>query len=255
MLTARMSETALAWMPQPSGGANIIRCLWCFTLLMNLHDFVAEPVNPEHIFHDAHTVSFCLTADHIATCHMFLCPHQVSTVLVCLWTRVVWKTFGTRDEQVEKSGSIHGVPWTASGEVWQHPWSTMDSEWRNGQRVEKYSIHGVPWRGVVDTWQPPWSPMERCGGNVATSMESHGEVWWRRGSFHGVPWSAQFWIRVLMDGHDSWYWNALDSRSSEVSVLISGRLRRMVNEVFWKHFRVVYSWSTMSSSFVSCLAW
>ena len=77
--------------------ANIIRCLWCFTLLMNLHDFVAEPVNPEHIFHDAHTVSFCLTDDHIATCHMFLCPHQVSTVLVCLWTRVVWKTFGTSD--------------------------------------------------------------------------------------------------------------------------------------------------------------
>ena len=215
-----MSETALAWMPQPSGGANIIRCLWCFTLLMNLHDFVAEPVNPEHIFHDAHTVSFCLTADHIATCHMFLCPHQVSTVLVCLWTRVVWKTFGTSD-------------------VWRSLATTM----------------GVPWRGVVDTWQPPRSPMERCGGYVATSMESHGEVWWKRGSFHGVPWSAQFWTRVLMDGHGSWYWNALDSRSSEVSVLISGRLRRMVSEVFWKHFRVVYSWSTMSSSFVSCLAW
>ena len=167
---------------------------------MNLHDFVAEPVNPEHIFHDAHTVSFCLTADHIATCHMFL----------CLWTRVVWKTFGTMDSKwrsLAASMEYHG---TASGEVWQHP----------------------------------WSPMERCGGNVATSMESHGEVWWRRGSFHGVPWSDQFWIRVLMDGHDSWYWNALDSRSSEISVLISGRLRRMVNEVFWKHFRVVYSWST-----------
>ena len=57
------------------------------------------------------------------------------------------------------------------------------------------SLHGVPWRGVVDTWQPPWSPMERCGGNVATSMESHGEVWWKRGSFHGVPWTAQFWMR------------------------------------------------------------
>ena len=101
-----MSETALAWMPQPSGGANIIRCLWCFTLLMNLHDFVAEPVNPEHSFHDAHTVPFCLTADHIATCHMFLCPHQVSTVLVCLWTRVVWKVFGTRDDG-----------------IWSHSWS------------------------------------------------------------------------------------------------------------------------------------
>ena len=113
---------------------------------MNLHDFVAEPVNPEHSFHDAHTVPFCLTADHIATCHMFLCPHQVSTVLVCLWTRVVWKTFGTSDDG-----------------IWSHSWSPT-------RRVE--------------TWQPPWSPMERCGGNVAASMESHGQlssgcgVWW-----------------------------------------------------------------------------
>ena len=73
---------------------------------MNLHDFVAEPVNPEHSFHDAHTVPFCLTADHIATCHMFLCPHQVSTVLVCLWTRVVWKVYGTRDDG-----------------IWSHSWS------------------------------------------------------------------------------------------------------------------------------------
>ena len=161
MLTARMSETALAWMPQPSGGANIIRCLWCFTLLMNLHDFVAEPVNPEHIFHDAHTVSFCLTADHIATCHMFLCPHQVSTVLVCLWTRVVWKTFGTGDDG-----------------IWSHSWSPT-------RRVE--------------TWQLPWSPMDSEWRSLAASMESHGEVWWKRGSFHGVPWTAQFWMRGLVE--------------------------------------------------------
>ena len=46
-------------------------------------------------------------------------------------------------------------------------------------------------------------------------------------------------------------WNALDSRSSEGSVLISGRLRRIVSEEFGKHFGGVYSWSTMSSSFVS----
>ena len=45
-------------LPQPSGDANIIRCLWCFILLMNLHDFVAEPVNLVHSFHDAHTVPF-----------------------------------------------------------------------------------------------------------------------------------------------------------------------------------------------------
>ena len=50
--------------------ANIIRCSWCFTLLMNLHLFVTEPFNPEHIFRDAHTVSFCLTTDHISTCLM-----------------------------------------------------------------------------------------------------------------------------------------------------------------------------------------
>ena len=42
-----------------------------------------------------------------------------------------------------------------------------------------------------------------------------------------------------------------ESRSSEVSVLISRRLRRMVSEVFGKNFGVLYSWSTMSSSFVS----
>ena len=60
--------------PQSSGDANITRCLWCFTLLMNLHDFVAEPVNPVHSFHDAHTVPFCLTADHIATCHDVTLP-------------------------------------------------------------------------------------------------------------------------------------------------------------------------------------
>ena len=52
--------------------ANITRCLWCFTLLMNLHDFVIEPFNPVHIFRDAHTVPCCLTADHISTCLMSL---------------------------------------------------------------------------------------------------------------------------------------------------------------------------------------
>ena len=141
--------------------ANIIRCLWRFTLLMNLHDFVAEPVNPEHSFHDAHTVPFCLTADHIATCHMFLCPHQVSTVLVCLWTRGVWKTFGTGDDG-----------------IWSHSWSPT-------RRVE--------------TWQLPWSPMDSEWRSLAASMESHGEVWWKRGSFHGVPWTAQFWMRGLVE--------------------------------------------------------
>ena len=41
-----------------------------FTVLMNLHDFVTEPFNPEHTFRDACTVPFCLTADHISMCLM-----------------------------------------------------------------------------------------------------------------------------------------------------------------------------------------
>ena len=90
---------------------------------MNLHDFLAEPVNPEHSFHDAHTAPFCLTVDHIATCHMFLCPYQVSTVLVCLWTRVVWKTFGTGDDGIWS----HSWSPTRRMETWQFPWSPMDS--------------------------------------------------------------------------------------------------------------------------------
>ena len=47
--------------PQPSGDANIMRCLWCFTLLMNLHDFVTESFNPEHILRDARCF---LLSDH-----------------------------------------------------------------------------------------------------------------------------------------------------------------------------------------------
>ena len=62
---------------------HIIRCFWCFTLPMNLHVFVTEPFNLVHIFRDAHTVPFCLTADHILTCLMSLCTHQASIVLVC----------------------------------------------------------------------------------------------------------------------------------------------------------------------------
>ena len=124
--------------------------------------------------------------------------------------------------------------------------------------LKRGSFRGVPWRA--------------CGGNVAASMESHGQL----SSGCGVggvsrhlatdavvctvsqcldSWQRMQWLHRLSQCLDSWYWNALDSRSSEVSVLISGRRRRMVSEVFGKHFGVVYSWSTMSSSFVSCLAW
>ena len=104
------------------------------------------------------------------------------------------------------------------------------------------SPHGVPWRGVVETWQLPWSPMD-------SSVLDAG--------FGGVTrqLATDAVVCTVSQCLDSWYWNALDSRSSEVSVLISGRLRRMVSEVFGKHFGVVYSWSTMSSSCVACLAW
>ena len=130
--------------------------------------------------------------------------------------------------------------------------------------------------------------MERCGGNVAASMESHGQlssgcgVWWSDNTTAGNGCSGVHRLTVsrqlatdavvctVSQCLDSWQrmqWYASShsvttsgigmpwTRSSEVSVLISGRLRRMVSEVFGKHFGVVYSWSTMSSSFVSCLAW
>ena len=48
---------------------------WKFTLLMNLHIFVAEPVNPVHIFHDAHCVFL-----------VDLRPHR--DVFQCLSTRL-----------------------------------------------------------------------------------------------------------------------------------------------------------------------
>ena len=116
---------------QPRGYANIIRCLWCYTLLVNLHDFVTESFNPEHIFRDAHTVPFCLTADHIATCHMSLSAR--------IKPAQFWSAFGhllygkcsvpvttgsgrTRGvpRDVWKRGSFHGVPWTA--QFWMRGW-------------------------------------------------------------------------------------------------------------------------------------
>ena len=95
---------------------------------MNFHDFVTESFNPEHSFRDAHTVPFCLTADHIATCHLSLCPHQASTVFglpldtCCMESVLVTVTTGsgrTRGD-VWKRGSFHGVPWTAH--FWMRGW-------------------------------------------------------------------------------------------------------------------------------------
>ena len=157
-----------------------------------------------HSFHDAHTVPFCLTADHIATCHMSLCSHQASTVLVCFWTCVVWKVFGTCDD-----GTLVAL-------------------------VESHESLG--------SWTQFWP-----GGMISHYVESHEKLdkmqrvqWWTFLAWCNV--SCQF-----VESHER-------SRSTEVSVLISRRLRRMVSvvsEVFGKHFGGLYSWSTMCSSFVS----
>ena len=89
--------------------ANIVRCLWCFTLLMNLHDIVTEPFNPEHIFRDARTVPFCLTTDHISTL-------QDSTVWVCSGHVANGSVVSVHISDVCISGTEYS----------QHPWSPME---------------------------------------------------------------------------------------------------------------------------------
>ena len=58
---------------------------------MNFHDFLAEPVNPVHIFHNAHIVSSWLTADHIVTCLCLSPLSRASTVFGLPRTRGEWK--------------------------------------------------------------------------------------------------------------------------------------------------------------------
>ena len=101
---------------------------------MNLHDFVAEPVNTVHSFHDAHTVPFCLTADHISTCLMMSSARFKAAQFWSVLIRGEWKC-----------------------------------------SICSYQRRLV-WRTVTENW---------CGQSV----------WWKRGSFHGVPWTAQFWMR------------------------------------------------------------
>ena len=100
--------------PQPSGDANITRCLRCFAQLMNMHNFITESFNPEHIFRDARTVSFCLTTDHISTCLMMLSarfkPAQFCSVVDYV---VNGSALSVLISDVGVSGtehSIHGVP-------------------------------------------------------------------------------------------------------------------------------------------------
>ena len=99
---------------------------------------------------------------------------------------------------------------------------------------------------AVQTWQLPWSPMARSvlDAGLVQCLDS-----WPR-----MQWCATF--RQCNDSCQRMQWCARSVivTTAVVSVLISGGLRRMVSEVFGKHFGSVYSWSTMSSSFVSCLA-
>ena len=72
------------------------------------------------------------------------------------------------------------------GEVW----------WKRG------NLHGVPWRGVDGDWWCDMAtdgvvcPWRVCGGNVAASMESHGQLssgcgfWWTVTTAGiGMPWT------------------------------------------------------------------
>ena len=108
--------------------------------------------NLVHSFHGAHTVLFCLTADHISTCLMMFSarfkPAQFWSVLkrgewkcsICscqhrhgelVWTERVWKP-----------GSLQGVAWRARVETLQLPCGPMDSECLDTRLVE-----------CLDSWQ------------------------------------------------------------------------------------------------------
>ena len=122
-------------------------------------------------------------------------------------------------------------------ETWQLPWSPMDSSVLDAGLVE-----------CLDSWlRMQWyAPSLSVTRQVATDavvctflqcLDSWLRMQWYAPS-HSVStagYGCSGMYRLSLS-HDSWYWNALDSRSSEVSVLISGRLRRMVSEVFGKHF-------------------
>ena len=73
-----------------------------FTLLLNLHDFVTEPFNPEHFFRYAYTVPYCLTRWPVFVCSGHVVNGKCS---ICSYQR--------RRNQ-----------WNVS-----HSWSTMRSWW------------------------------------------------------------------------------------------------------------------------------
>ena len=110
---------------------------------MNLHDFVTESFNLEHIFRDPRTVSFCLTTDPISTC------------LMMFSARFKTAQFSSGSGYVV-NGSVVSVLISfvdiSGTETWQLPWSTMKSVERR-----PVSIHGVPWCfGVERTGTENW---------------------------------------------------------------------------------------------------
>ena len=130
--------------------ANIICCLWCFTLLMNLHDFVTEPSTL--CTSSATRTLFPFLSDHISTCLMSLCTLQASTVLVCSehvvngkcsicsypWQRDCWWNFcdswSTMSIWTRGNVSVDGSC--------QHSWSTMRSWWRLSALMECHEVSG-----------------------------------------------------------------------------------------------------------------
>ena len=199
--------------------ANIIRCLWCFTLLMNLHDFVTESFNPEHISLDAHTVPFCLTTDHISTCLMMFSGRFKTAQFWSFLIRGEWKcsicsyqrrwcgvparrtgvaaSMESHGERVWKRGCFHGVPWIASVETWQLPWSPMDSSvWIRGWW--SVSTAGNGWSGMhrlsvsrqlatdavvctASQCHDSWKRMHWCATSHGVSTAGNG--------YNGMPWT------------------------------------------------------------------
>ena len=97
---------------------------------MNLHDFVTEPLNLDHIFRGERIVPFCLTAHHISTCLMMFSarfkPAQFWSALDVLNGSIVSALI-----------SDDGISGTC-----QHPWSPMEN-WYGDLVWKLVNTHGV----------------------------------------------------------------------------------------------------------------
>ena len=236
----------------------------------NLHDFVVEPVNPEHSFHDAHTVPFCLTADHISACLTMFSARFKTAQFWSVLIRGEWKCSICSYQR-----RWCGVPSRRTGvdrarvEAWQPPWSPLDSPvWTRGwwsvstagngcSRMQRFTVsRQLATDAVVCTasqCHDSWQRMQWYATSHSVSTAGNG-----CSGMHRLSVSRQLATDAVVCNVpqclDILYWiqrNALESRSSEVSALFSGRLGRMVSEVFGKHLGDLYSSSTTSSSFVS----